>query len=1189
MRHSASKVALVLGVVLAQVVIAASAGASPVEVKVGAGVDYGIPAGAAQAVDDALSDRGARTGDDAYTVIAANWHGAWGLVSVAPRVLTTARPGEEDPIGDTAFSVIVALVDGRWTAATDGAAELEPILRVVPDHDLDPTQRVALFPSTETNATSAQAWGGYKFPWAPGPAWRVTQGWHNVAAFGYPANSSLDFDIVGAANANIIAAAPGTVTGMCRVAGGQVRLDITTDGTAERLGYLHLDTGTVSAAGVGLGSHVNQGQQLGQMRNSDGGSYTDACGTTIGTHLHLYFPSKPFTVDGVTFSDGDYHAGQNLYSTNTGVVSGDADGDGVLDGADACPARPGPVPHSGCPYYPFARHLERFNNGQDHYTFVGATPTGYFAEGTIGGDLSLVGGPGLHPLFACKVGGDTFTSIQSNCEGQAGIGVLGFAYDAQQSVPVTRQLFRCTVSANGEHFDSIDAACEGQHVEYSLGWILAQSSLTRWYNGADHFSIIGAAPGNDFGVERTFGDLLTVQVPGSHPLFACKVGGDTFTSPLANCEGQTGITLLGFAYDAPTTGPITRPVWRCATASNGEHFDSWNSNCEGQVVEQLLGYVLAEVSLNRWYNGSDHFSTNTMGAPIGYGLEYSLGNILGVNPPGTHPLYACKVGGDEFTSPLATCEGQAVVGLLGFIFDAQPAGLPTRALYRCTLNGSGEHFDSADPACEGHKTEFLLGWTMMGQANQLTVPGPPGAPTAAPGKRSATVSWSAPPSNGGSVVTAYKVTASPGGASCSWSGGPLTCTVSGLTAGTTYTFVVTATNTVGSGSASVPSNPAVPWDGAGYHALSPARVLDSRGPTGGWGTRLAAGTSRDLQVTVPGSVPASASAVVMNVTVTGASHGSFVSVWPSGTAQPTASSLNFAAGQTIPNLVTVKVGTGGKVSFANALGTVDVIADIVGYYDDGTGPGDLFTGITPNRLLDSRGSTGGWNAKLTAGAPRDLTVRQPGNATGVPATATAVIANVTVTGATAGSFVSTWPSGETQPTSSNLNFGAGETIPNLVVVKIGTNGAIRFANAVGAVDVIVDVVGYFDPTGGSRFHAISPTRILDDRVPTGLPGPWGPGATRALPVAGASGTNVPAGATGLVANVTATSGTAGSFIAVFPDGVALPNSSNVNFGPGQTIPNLVTVKVGTNGKIDFYNKAGTVDIIADAVGYYSTV
>ncbi len=472
----------------------------------------------------------------------------------------------------------------------------------------------------------------------------------------------------------------------------------------------------------------------------------------------------------------------------------------------------------------------------------------------------------------------------------------------------------------------------------------------------------------------------------------------------------------------------------------------------------------------------------------------------------------------------------------------------------------------------------------------VTAPGAPASVTASAGKLAATVSWSSPSSNGGAAITGYTVTSSPDNKTCVWLSGPLSCTVGGLSAGVSYSFTVKATNAVGTGPPSAASSLVVPWDGSGFHPVAPSRVLDSRGPTGGWNAKLVAGSPRDLQVTGLGgasNVPATASAVVMNVTVTGASAGSFVSVWPTGSPQPSSSNLNFGAGQTIPNLVTAKIGTGGKVRFANAAGSVDVIADVVGYYDDGTGPGDLFNGITPTRLLDSRGPTGGWNAKLMSGTPKDLVVAQPGNTSGVPATATAVIANVTVTGGTAGSFVSVWPSGVAQPNVSNLNFGAGETIPNLVIVKVGAGGKISFANAVGGVDVILDVVGYFDPTAGSRFHAINPTRILDDRVGQGLSGAWGPNQTRALPVAGVAGTNVPVGATGLVANVTATNGTAGSFVTLYPDGVARPNSSNLNFGPGQTIPNLVAVKLPANGKIDLYNALGTVDLIADTVGYYA--
>jgi hypothetical protein len=80
-------------------------------------------------------------------------------------------------------------------------------------------------------------------------------------------------------------------------------------------------------------------------------------------------------------------------------------------------------------------------------------------------------------------------------------------------------------------------------------------------------------------------------------------------------------------------------------------------------------------------------------------------------------------------------------------------------------------------------------------------------------------------------------------------------------------------------------------------------------------------------------VPATGvSAVVMNVTVTQPTASSVLTVWPSGEPQPNASNLNYVAGQTVPNLVVVKVGAGGKVNLRNYSGSTHVVADVVGWY-----------------------------------------------------------------------------------------------------------------------------------------------------------------------------------------------------------------------------------------------------------------
>src|SRR5690606_32922259 len=140
--------------------------------------------------------------------------------------------------------------------------------------------------------------------------------------------------------------------------------------------------------------------------------------------------------------------------------------------------------------------------------------------------------------------------------------------------------------------------------------------------------------------------------------------------------------------------------------------------------------------------------------------------------------------------------------------------------------------------------------------------------------------------------------------------------------------------------------------------------------------------------------------------------------YPTGAARPTASNINYQAGQTVPNLVTTAVGTGGSVTLFGSGGCPNVVVDVTGYYADGaTTPGG-FIGLTPARVLDSRDTTCvSRNGRTVVVAP---------NATaGVPADAAAVALNVTVVGPTAPGYLTVYPAGEARPTASNLNYSAG--------------------------------------------------------------------------------------------------------------------------------------------------------------------
>jgi hypothetical protein len=282
--------------------------------------------------------------------------------------------------------------------------------------------------------------------------------------------------------------------------------------------------------------------------------------------------------------------------------------------------------------------------------------------------------------------------------------------------------------------------------------------------------------------------------------------------------------------------------------------------------------------------------------------------------------------------------------------------------------------------------------------------------------------------------------------------------------------------------------------------------------------------------------------------------------------------------------VVVPVGADGKIDFYNNAGSTDLVADLEGYYTTGTTGGSTFVPLGPVRVLDTRNGTGGYSSPV---GPGGTIILQVTGIDGVPASGvTAVVLNVTATDTTASSYVTVYPAG-VRPTASNLNFTTGETIPNLVVVPVNGDGQVAFYNNAGSVDLVADLAGYYTTSGtGSAFVALGPVRVLDTRNGTGgYSSPVGPGGMISLQVEGVNG--VPAsGVTAVVLNVTATEPTASSYVTVYPDGVTRPVASNLNFTAGETIPNLVVVPVGADGKIDFYNHSGSVDLVADLAGYF---
>lgn len=413
-----------------------------------------------------------------------------------------------------------------------------------------------------------------------------------------------------------------------------------------------------------------------------------------------------------------------------------------------------------------------------------------------------------------------------------------------------------------------------------------------------------------------------------------------------------------------------------------------------------------------------------------------------------------------------------------------------------------------------------------------------------------------------------------------------------------YTPYVLCSNTskVGPGSLYTVTVPVIP--GSTYFPLTPARVLDTRDGTGTTGTApLGAGASIDVVVTNKLGVPAAGvTAVALNVVATNASGpASFLTVWPTGGPRPLASNLNFQQGVSVPNLVIARVGVDGKVSLYNNLGTVHVAADVQGYFLGDT-TGSTYVPLSPGRVLDTRSGTGGTSSPVGPGGTIEVKVT---DTLGVPATGvTAVAINVTATNVSGSeSFLTVWPAGSSRPVASNLNFIQGQTVPNLVIARVGADGKLAIYNNVGTVDVVGDIQGYFAapvtpiPTSPTRsvYFPATPARILDTRDGTGVPnnltGQLGSASTIDLQVTGAGG--VPNGATAVVLNVTVTDSPGpDSFLTVYPAGTSRPFASNLNWVAGQTIPNLVIARIGAGGKVTIYNNAGSTFVVADVQGWF---
>jgi hypothetical protein len=396
-----------------------------------------------------------------------------------------------------------------------------------------------------------------------------------------------------------------------------------------------------------------------------------------------------------------------------------------------------------------------------------------------------------------------------------------------------------------------------------------------------------------------------------------------------------------------------------------------------------------------------------------------------------------------------------------------------------------------------------------------------------------------------------------------------------------------------------------------YNPISPTRICDTRltSPINQCQGKTLAPTniSDDIMVAGQGGLPANGiSAVVLNVTVTNTTADSYLTLYPGSSPAPLASDLNWTAGETIANLVTVSLGPSGDVtaSIAPNLGSADLIIDLEGYYGPNSAGSGLFNPVSPYRICDTRlnNQTQCEGKILGPGSILNVQVTGTGGLSGVPSNGVAaVVLNLTAIGPTSetGGFLTAFPanSGNKIPLASNVNFSIDQTIPNRIIIPVGTNGMISVYNFSGFTDIAIDVNGWFsdgsvaDPQG-LLFTATSPYRICDTRTGTGSPPNQCSGksltAANVLNVNISNQAYIPSTAAVLVGNATITNTTAISYLTIYPSNLSSPPViSDLNWQPNTTIANMIEVSLSPSGSISVTSPFGSADLIIDVSGWYS--
>ncbi|GAC1445299.1 MAG: hypothetical protein NVSMB55_25630 [Mycobacteriales bacterium] len=353
-----------------------------------------------------------------------------------------------------------------------------------------------------------------------------------------------------------------------------------------------------------------------------------------------------------------------------------------------------------------------------------------------------------------------------------------------------------------------------------------------------------------------------------------------------------------------------------------------------------------------------------------------------------------------------------------------------------------------------------------------------------------------------------------------------------------------------------------------YAAVPAQRFVDTRSGRGAPAGPVA-GT---VTVTVPSSVPADATGVVLDVSAVDPRGTGWLRVAPAGST-PTTTALNYTASHGVTGLVVTATNTQRQVDVSTYAGATDLTIDVVGYYTASAQTGGHWSPMAPARVVDTRSGTGAPAGPVSG----SVTFTLPSS---VPQDAAGVVLDVTAVNPSADGYLRLAPAGHA-PTTTALNFQGGGSTTGLAITT-ATNNQVTVTVAGAPATLVVDLVGYYEgnAASGSQYVAVTPQRFLDTRSGLGAQGPGlGP---LSVTVPGI----VPRDATAVILDVSVVGAVGNAFVRLAAPGTPAVTTA-VNAVAHQSRTGLVITGL-RDGQITLASYGSNSDLVIDLVGYQTT-